>query len=454
MLEIIQDQPPGPGDEAPAAPLPAAPELSQLSRKGVIINYPQFRFWHKEAVAEGLQQQPLNIYIHMPYCIQRCAYCYFKTTTLKENRLADIDTYVRSVCAELALGARHFALERRPVSTVYFGGGTPSLMPEESIDRLFAALNENFTLAAPQITFEGEPVTLTERKAALLARHKVNRISLGIQSFKEEIVFQTGRRDTEEQTFRAIALAKSTGAEVNVDLISGLAGETFETWAYSVRRAIEADVHNITIYKLELYANTPYYSAEKHGEVALPSEAQELEFIEYAIAELKRHDYHAVNAFTFTKGGAHDQLNTRNRWQGEDSYACGVSAYGSLGRWQYQNTNDIPSYTAAIARQELPVVRAYNCTSFDLIVRDAVMGIKLVALDHRRFHDKHGLDLRAVCADDLSRLAGDGFITVDEREIRLTDRGVVYGDHVSRALEGALKKLTGGRAASRTRVHF
>jgi oxygen-independent coproporphyrinogen-3 oxidase len=451
MLEIIQDQSPRPAGEAPAAPVPAPPELS---RKGVIINYPQFRFWHKEAVAGGLQPQRLNVYVHMPYCIQRCAYCYFKTTTLKENRLADIDTYVRSVCAELALGARHFDLARRPVETVYFGGGTPTLMSEDSIDRLFAALHENFTLADPQITFEGEPVTLTERKAAVLARHKVNRISLGIQSFKEEIVFQTGRRDTEAQTFRAIELAKETGAEVNVDLISGLAGETLETWAYSVRRAIEADVHNITIYKLELYANTPYYTAEKHQEIALPGEAEELEFIEYAIAELKRHDYHAVNTFTFTKGGAHDQLNTRNRWLGDDSYACGVSAYGSLGRWQYQNTNDIPAYTAAIARQELPAFRAYQCSSFDLIVREAVMGIKLVALDHRRFRDKHGLDLLEVCAGELSRLAGDGFVTVDEREIRLTDRGIVYGDYVSRVLEGALKKLTGSRAASRTRVHL
>ncbi len=448
MLEIVQDQPSGTAGDTPGA---ASPELS---RKGVIINYPTFRFWRQEAVGEGLRPAPLNVYIHMPYCIQRCAYCYFKTTTLEENRLADIDTYVRSVCAEMALGARHFDLARRPVETVYFGGGTPSLMSEESIGRLFAALRESFTLADPQITFEAEPVTLTERKAALLARHQVNRISLGIQSFKEEIVFQTGRRDTEKQTLRAIELAKSTGAEVNVDLISGLAGETRDTWAYSVRRAIEADVHNITIYKLELYANTPYYTAEKHKEIALPDEAQELEFIEYAIAELKRHDYHAVNTFTFTKGGGHDQLNTRNRWLGHDSYACGVSAYGSLGRWQYQNTSDIPTYNAAIARQELPAFRAYNCTSFDLIVRDAVMGIKLVALDHRRFCDRHGLDLLEVCAGELARLRDDGFVTVDEREIRLTDRGIVYGDHVSRVLERALKKLSGSRAASRTRVHI
>jgi oxygen-independent coproporphyrinogen-3 oxidase len=454
MLEIIKDQPAAPLGETPAVSDRVEAVEPELSRKGVIINYPQFRFWNKDAVAEGLRPQPLNLYIHMPYCIQRCAYCYFKTTTLKENRLADIDLYVRSVAAELALGSRTFGLKQRPVETIYFGGGTPTLMSEDSIDLLFAAIHENYTLADPQITFEGEPVTLTERKAALLARHKVNRISLGIQSFKEEIVFQTGRRDTEEQAFRAIELAKSTGAEVNVDLISGLAGETLDTWAYSVQRAIEADVHNITIYKLELYANTPYYSADKHNEIALPSEEQELEFIEYAIAELKRHNYHAVNAFTFTKDGGHDQLNTRKRWMGYDSYACGVSAYGSLGRWQYQNTNDIQAYTDSIERGELPAFRAYNCTSFDLMVRDAVMGIKLVALDHLRFRDKHGLDLLHACSSELSRLSAEGFLTVDEREIRLTDKGIIYGDYVSRTLEGGLKKLAGSRSGSRTRVRF
>src|SRR6185436_9754571 len=108
-------------------------------------------------------------------------------------------------------------------------------------------------------------------------------------------VFQTGRRDTEKQTMDAIALAKGTGAQVNVDLISGLGGETHETWAYSVRKAIEADLHNITIYKLELYANTPYYSAERHNQIELPDDELELELIKYAVEELKRHGYKPIN---------------------------------------------------------------------------------------------------------------------------------------------------------------
>jgi oxygen-independent coproporphyrinogen-3 oxidase len=449
MIDIGQGQP----EAIPQEPEPTAAR-PELSRKGFIITYPMFRYWQKDAVDEGLKPQPLNVYIHMPYCIQRCAYCWFKTTTLKENRLKEIDRYVASVCRELELASRHFSLKDRPVETVYFGGGTPSLMTEENIDRLFGALHENFTLADPQITFEGEPVTLSDRKAACLQRNKVNRISLGIQSFKEEIVFQTGRQDTEEDAMRAIALAKSTGADVNIDLISGLAGETHESWAYSVQRALEADVHNITIYKLELYANTPYYSSEKNKEITLPSDEMELEFIKYALAELKKHDYKAVNTFTFTKGGVYDQKHTRSKWLGNDNYAAGVSSFGSIGRYNYQNMNDIHGYNETIERGELPAFRGYNCTTFDLMLRDLVMGVKLVDLDLARFQQKHGVDLRKLCADELGRLEDEGFITLGKDSLTLTDQGILYGDYVGRALESSLKRFDGSGSGSRTRVLF
>jgi oxygen-independent coproporphyrinogen-3 oxidase len=451
MLEIVNNPP----QQTPGAAEPArGPGRPELTRRGFLVVYPTFRYWHKDAVADGVRARPLNVYVHMPYCIQRCAYCWFKTTTLKENRLAEIDRYVDAVCQELALASRTHGLRERPVETVYFGGGTPTLMSEDNLDKLFAALDENFTLVEPQITVEGEPVTLTERKAAVLERHRVNRISLGIQSFKEEIVFQTGRRDTEEQAMRAIALAKSTGADVNIDLISGLAGETPETWAYSVARALEAEPHNITIYKLELYANTPYYSAEKHHEIALPSDAEELEFIKYAIGELKRHDYRPINTFTWTKGGAYDQRHTRSKWLGDDNYAAGASAFGSLGAWNYQNINDIGGYTAAVESGKLPAFRGYTCTTFEMMLREVVMGIKLVHLNLPRLQARHGIDLRAVCAAELAELEAEGFIRVGDESVSLTDHGILYGDYVGKVLEGALKKFSGGAGESRARVLF
>lgn len=446
MLEVTSPE--------PRPHLPQAGEKPELSRRGFIITYPMFRYWNREALDQEMEPKPLNVYVHMPYCIQRCAYCWFKTTTLKENRLKQIDHYVEALCKELALASRHYHLKERPVETIYFGGGTPTLMSEDNLERVFETIYENFTLANPQITVEGEPVTLTERKAALLKRHNVNRISLGIQSFKEEIVFQTGRRDTEEQAMRAIELAKSTGADVNIDLISGLAGETEETWAYSVKRALEADVHNITIYKLELYANTPYYSAEKNQEISLPDDDQELEFIKYAISELKKANYQAVNTFTFTRDGAYDQLHTRSKWLGNDNCATGVSSFGSIGTWNYQNLNDIASYTKSVESGKLPAFRGYNCSSFDMMIRDVVMGMKLVRFNHVEFQKKHGLNLVQACRPVLSQLEEEGFVGVGDEEIALTDQGIIYGDYVGRCLEGALRGYAGTAAKSRARVLF
>lgn len=451
MLEIVNDEQRPAGREPAPNGNGSGPELT---RKGFIITYPMFRYWNKEGADDGLAPRPLNLYVHMPFCIQRCAYCWFKTTTLKENRLQQIDRYTDAVCRELELAAERFHLGERPVETIYFGGGTPSLMSEENIDKLFSAIHANFTLAEPQITFEGEPVTLSERKAAILKGHGVNRISLGIQSFKEEIVFQTGRRDTEAQTMEAIALAKSTGADVNIDLITGLANETDETFAYSVRRALEAEPDNITIYKLELYANTPWYTAAKNKEISLPDDEQELAFMRYALAELQEAGYVPVNTFTFTKGGVSDQLHTRSKWLGNDNYAAGVSAFGSIGAWNYQNLNDIHSYTDTVEAGELPAFRGHTCSTFDLMVRDVVMGLKLVHFDHVRFRDKHGLDLMKVCADEIDRLRDEGYLSYDDRMISLTEEGLLYGDYVGRRLEGRLKQLAGADTKSRTRVLF
>src|SRR5262249_10271571 len=158
---------------------------------------------------------------------------------------------------------------------VYFGGGTPTLLSGANIDRIMETLHRHLTLTEPEINFEAEPVSLTRGKAEILRRHGVNRINVGIQSFCDDIVFRTGRHDTEQQALAAIRIASSTGAVVNIDLISGLLGETAETWAYSVRRAIETGVPSITVYKLEIYANTEYYADLRRQKIALPSDEDE-----------------------------------------------------------------------------------------------------------------------------------------------------------------------------------
>jgi len=413
----------------------------EVTRRGFVTNYPDFRQWRKEAVEQGLNQQPLNIYLHLPYCIQRCAYCHYKTTTLRSTHLSEIDRYVDSLCREIEIASERFHLRERPAISLYFGGGTPSLLSPRNIERIMQTLRQNLTFADPEINFEAEPVSLTSGKAEILKQHGVNRINVGIQSFCDDIVFRTGRRDTEKQALKAIEIALSTGAVVNVDLISGLVGETMETWAYSIRRAIESAAHSVTVYKLEVYANTDYYAQLRRQNISLPSDQEELELARYAIEQFTGAGYQLANFFTFTQGGKYVQRHTTTKWQGVDVYAFGSSAFGSLGNWAYQNTNDLERYSEFLEQGTLPLFRGYVYNDLELMTRDVILGMKLIRLDRGAFRKRHGLDLARLCAPALQRLQEDEFVTVDDESISLSTKGVLYGDYVGRVLATALESL-------------
>jgi oxygen-independent coproporphyrinogen-3 oxidase len=414
---------------------------SELTRRGFVTNYPAFRQWRREAAEEGLGQKPLNVYLHLPYCIQRCAYCHYKTTTLRKTQLSEIDRYIDALCREIEIASERFHLRQRPTTSLYFGGGTPSLLSEKNIDRVMETLRRNLTLADPEITVEAEPVTLTRRKAEILAQHRVNRISMGIQSFAEEVVHRTGRRDTEQQALTAIDVALSTGAVVNIDLLSGLAGDRPDTWAYSVHRAIGTGVHSITVYKLEIYANTEYFADLRRQKISLPSDDDELEFARYAIGEFARSDYQPVNFFTFTRGGGYVQRHTTSKWQGVDVYAFGSSAFGSLGNWAYQNAIELDRYSEHLETGELPIFRGYMYNTLELMTRDVLLGMKLVRFDRRAFKARHGVDVVRLCGDAVDRLKEDGFITVDDDAIALSEKGILYGDYAGRILASSLETM-------------
>ena len=418
----------------------AAPRI-EMTRKGFVTNYPPYRYWRPEVAERFLEPKALNIYLHTPYCIQRCAYCHYKTTTLDDNRKAEIDRYVDALCKEIEFASRRFHLAERKTTSVYLGGGTPTLLSKDNLHRIFDTLRANLAFADPEITVEGEPVTLIPAKAEFLKEMGVNRISLGVQSFSDEVVAKTGRRDTEKHMLRAVEIAKATGAVVNVDLMSGLAGETDETWAYTVARALSIDVHSLTVYKTELYSNTEYYVSIKKHELELPSDSEELKYAGYAINELERHGYLPVNFFTFTKGGGHVQRHTTSKWRGDDIYAFGVSAFGSLGNFSIQNTSDLGKYTEMVEAGELPIMRGYHLAAKDLMARDVILGMKLIHLDRKAFQHRHGFDLVRLCAPTVDRLIADDLIAVTDERVSLTRKGILWGDFSGRELAAAVDAI-------------
>jgi oxygen-independent coproporphyrinogen-3 oxidase len=406
------------------------------ARKGFVTNYPNFLHWKKLSATEMADNRPLNVYVHTPYCIQQCAYCYYKTINLRgTNKAQRIDEYVDALCREIALATDYYQLGDRPVVSVYFGGGTPSLLNEAQLQRVIETVQRNLNLSAEtEFTVEAEPVTITQSKANLLKSLGVNRVSMGVQSFDEGIIKRSNRLDDEKKVLRAIDIVKTMDTVVNIDLMSGLAGETRETWEYSVNRAIASGVESITVYKTELYTNTPYYKEIRSKTLELPDDDQELLFMHHALTELMQADYKPWSFFTFTKCGQYRQVYATSTFLGDDCYAFGTSAFGKLGDYLFQNTNDEQKYMSLLAENQLPMTRGHHLTCLDAMVREVVMGMKLISFDLRRFQDRYGFKLEKLCAEPLANLVDKGFITLSDDEIRLTDKGILYGDYSGKSL--------------------
>jgi len=189
---------------------------------------------------------------------------------------------------------------------------------------------------------------------------------------------------------------------------------------------------------MELYANTAYYTGVRKKTLDLPSDTQELEFMRYAIEQFEQAQYKPWNFFTFTKMGGYAHIYPMSVWRGNDCYGFGASAFGSLGDWLFQNTNDLERYVAAVEANDLPLIRGYHLTSLERMIRNVALEMKLIRLDLNEFQRRHGFKLDSLCASTIEQLKLEGFISLSENEIELTLKGILYGDYVGKRLTRGL----------------
>jgi len=348
---------------------------------------------------------------------------------------------VDALCRELELASEAYHLKDRPVLSIYFGGGTPSLLPSEQLLQINETLRKPSHINGAEYTVEGEPVTLTEEKLDTNLQMGANRMSMGVQSFDTDIIQNSHRLDDEKKVLRAIELARSTPLALNIDLMSGLAGETDKTWAHSVSRAIEAGVESITVYKTELYTNTEYYRGIKNKTLELPTDDEELRYMRYAMEQLEEADYVPWSFYTFTKHGENVHVHSPSVFRGDDIYAFGTSAFGRLGDYLFQNTNDEEKYIQMLSEGELPVQRGHRLTMLDSMIRDVVLSMKLVRFSLSDFAEKYGVKLENLCAATVRELVEDGFITMSDDALHLTKKGILYGDYAGKSLARSLMAM-------------
>ncbi len=405
-----------------------------------ISNYPPYSRWNLgalDAVRSAIHSPPqvdtpLGLYLHIPFCRKRCKFCYFKVFT--DVNAADVQRYVDALCKEISLVSQLAVMGGRPFRFVYFGGGTPSFLGPKQLITLADRLREHITWdGAEEVTFECEPGTLSETKVKTLRENVgVTRLSLGIENFSDKLLEENGRAHLSKQVFAAWEWIQAAGfPNVNIDLISGMVGETWDNWKENIRRTLELSPDSVTIYQMELPFNT-VYSADILGnkiETPVADWPTKRAWSSYAIDELSAAGYSVSSAYTMVKDASKVNFSYRdNLWTGSDLLATGVASFGHVSGVHYQNLADLDKYYAALDNDTLPLGRGYVASKHQLLVREVILLLKRGYLSIAYFQDKFGTDIRQLWSDEWNQYVEAGFVTIAEDEIRLTREGLLRAD--------------------------
>ena len=401
-----------------------------------------------------MDERAWGVYIHVPFCKQKCFYCDFPSYAGKERYE---EAYVKALIQEIRTeGAKYVETWGQP-ATIYIGGGTPSVLPNELLEQLLFTIGEIMLPKAPSLrglspqatggvvgstgrtdsleyTMECNPGTIDDSKLRLLKRHGVNRLSFGVQTFHDALLRRIGRIHTAEQARTAIRDARAAGFQsLSLDLIYGLPGETLAMLQSDIDEALALAPDHISIYGLQLEEGTAFWCQHEMGRLDLPDDAVTEAMYDLMTTALPAHGYERYEISNFAKPGFAGRHNL-GYWQDKPYLGLGAAAHSYLDGVRYENTKDIAAYIDAIEHgtlprtQEEPATRAIQMEEFAFLALRTATGI-----DKAAFKRRFATPLSAVYADAIERMKAKGLLEETPTHVRLTAQGMKYGNWVFEA---------------------
>lgn len=374
-------------------------------------------------------EKELELYIHIPFCIKKCAYCDFLSGPADERIKA---SYVDALVREITAKGRE--LNEYCVSTVFLGGGTPSVLQGDDTARIFHALNENFRIRKnAEITMEINPGTVTEEKAVLYKNCGINRISIGLQSVNDDELRILGRIHTYNDFLNTLELFRNTGFQnISADLISALPGQTKEKWEKTIRTAAELGLQHISAYSLIIEEGTTFYERYKMKEsdpewLSLPDEETEREI--YCMTEkiLAEYGYHRYEISNYALEGYECRHNL-GYWERKEYLGLGLGAASLLNETRFNNTKEMKDY---LSNPESSEVEKEHLDLRDRMEEFMFLGLrKTKGVSVQLFENVFGISVNEVYGNQIKKMEDLGLLVVDREMLRLTSRGTDLSNYV------------------------
>jgi len=367
-----------------------------------------------------------GLYIHIPFCRSRCSYCDF-ATGIYQGELAEryVGALVQEIERSRNAGAR--------VDTVYFGGGTPSLLTPAQLDQILSALDRQFNIdSGAEVTLEMNPGTVSREQLRAFRELGVNRASFGAQTFDDAELAKLGRSHTSADTLKTFHELRTAGFDnVSFDLIAGLPGQTLAGWQQNIEQSLALEPDHLSFYLLEVHSGTPLADHIRRGLQPVPDEDLAAVMYEWMIERAAAAGYEHYEISNLCRPGFSSRHNTKY-WTGAPYFGFGCSAHSfdaHTRRWS--NQRDVLRYVETVEQDVSPIVEEQELTDADLRAEAPFLGMRMMrGVDVREYNELFGVDLRAEHADELDRFREAGLVEFDGDLIRLTRNGALMSNEV------------------------
>ncbi len=381
--------------------------------------------------------KPLGLYLHVPFCVRKCAYCDFVSYP---GRQADIPRYVDAVAQEFLWYRERGLFEKYVIQTVFVGGGTPSL-DAEPLAALFERFQDTLLKNAEEVTVEVNPGTIGLSGLQRLFQSGCRRLSIGVQSFREAELRILDRIHSVRDAETCIEAARTAGfRNLSLDLMFGIPGSTLASWEQVVQRALDVAPEHISAYNLTIEDETPFGRQLQDGTLRLPDEETQLAMYDAVIAMLAAAGYEQYEISNFARPGYRSQHN-QIYWRNEEYLGLGAAAYSYLDGCRYWNESSLDRYMAAVlpVRVQNPDREMYPPTAVgqETLNAEAMMGETVMmclrlceGLNLAWFRQRFGQAFECVYLPQITRLTADGLLEATSTHIRLTPRGMRLANDV------------------------
>lgn len=370
-----------------------------------------------------------GLYIHIPFCASRCVYCGFYSTTLPALR----DAYVDALCQELTLRAEELPADEA-ITTIYLGGGTPSQLTTDQLDRLFSYIYKVYRSQPVEVTMECNPDDITPAFADWIAQSPIDRISMGAQTFSDDRLRLLRRRHTAAEVRRATTLLRQAGIRnISIDLMFGFPGETLADWEQDIDEALRLGVEHISAYSLMYEEETTLHRWLSEGRIQEIDDDLSLRMYDCLVDRLTAAGYRHYEISNFALPQRESRHNS-SYWRDVPYMGLGASAHSFDGRQRSWNVADIETYIAAIGRGERPcTVEALDPgTHYEDVVLTSLRTAEGIDLGKiRRDFGSQRLDFLLAAADQDLR---QGYLVREDDHLRLTRRGIYLSDGITARL--------------------